>query len=730
MISMNFEKVYSTDRKAENCYIGLPLAEGQLYDLSRVAVRDSDKKLVPNTSRATGFWQDGSVKWLFTRFEADIPANKGAVYYLDTDSDEAYIFDNGIIFENNVIDNGEIKLYLSTGKNKIFDYIEYKGVKYDALVSMPALKDKKGNEYGTVIDNWEIMEYSPLCCNVRGRGSHLLKDKRVFSFEININIFRNKSAFELGYRIINDTDDTLNVESLVIESSKKTAGRARAAAAYSNYKTSFDINEEGEEAYKYVDANMLLYESNEHNSEVFYGTFFGDYTDEEIGVCACVYQAQQNFPKAVKVQNTHTEVMLVPKDIGEVVILSGMAREQKVLFYFHTPDEDIQSINNKTIIYQMPDKPEISPEVFEKSGVFIDVFVKNKNYDMEMYIGAKADEHARAYGMMYWGDSPDMGYTNQGRGKGKLVWSNNEYDFPHACALQYARTGTRRFLDYVLVNSKHWIDVDVCHYSSDPLIYGGQYEHTWDHIGARNIVCSHEWVEGLLDYYHLSGDIDGLNTAIGIGENILRLLETPMFQRAGEANARETGWAMRSLTALYTETNDEKWLEKCDWIVGHFKEWEERYGLWLSPYTDNTAIRVVFMISVAVGSLMRYYRVRPNADIKRMILHAVDDLCDNARLDNGLFYYKELPSLKRLGNNPLIMEALSIAYELTGDRKYIEYGMPTLKYVLSFKPAGVTYAKRIEENALIQGHMGTKSFAQMMIPVTVFYKYASELGLM
>ncbi len=730
MISLNFEKIYSTDRKAENCYIGLPLPKGKLFDINRVAVKDSLGNIVPSFSKPTGLWSDGSIKWLFTRFEADIPANKGAVYFIDTDSDKGYVFERGIHIVNNVIDNGVIKLCPSTDKGSIFDYIEYKGVRYSTLINAPILKDKAGNIYDSLISKWEIAEKSPLCVILRGKGHHTLNGSNVFSFELNITVFRDKSALEIGYRIINDTDEALEIESLVMESSKEAKGNTRAAAAYSNYKTSFDINENGGAAFKYVDANMLLMESNEHNSEVFYGTFFGDYTDEEMGVCACIYQAQQNFPKAIKVQDTKAEIMLVPKDMGDVTILSGMAREQKVLFYIHDAQEELQSINNKTIIYQMPDKPEIAPEIFENSGVFLDLFVKNKNYDMEMYISAKADDHSRAYGMMYWGDSPDMGYTNQGRGNGKLVWTNNEYDFPHACALQYARTGIRRFLDYVLVTAKHWIDVDVCHYNKDPLIFGGQYEHTWDHIGAGNVVCSHQWVEGLLDYYHLSGDIEGYNTAIGIGENILRLLETPMFHRAGDANARETGWALRSLTALYIETNDKKWLEKCDWIVGHFKEWEERYGLWLSPYTDNTAIRVVFMISVAVGSLMRYYRVRPNAEIKRMILNAVDDLCENARLDNGLFYYKELPSLKRFGNNPLILEALSIAYELTGDKKYIEYGLPTLKYVISFKPAGVNYAKRIAEGSLIQGGMGTKSFAQMMIPVTLYYKYASELGLL
>ena len=87
------------------------------------------------------------------------------------------------------------------------------------------------------------------------------------------------------------------------------------------------------------------------------------------------------------------------------------------------------------------------------------------------------------------------------------------------------------------------------------------------HILKLSIIHSHEWVEGVIDYYHFTGDERGLETAISIGDNILRLLDTPMYAKPGEANARETGWALRALVALYVETRDEKWLAKCEWII-------------------------------------------------------------------------------------------------------------------------------------------------------------------
>ena len=244
------------------------------------------------------------------------------------------------------------------------------------------------------------------------------------------------------------------------------------------------------------------------------------------------------------------------------------------------------------------------------------------------------------------------------------------------------------------------------------------------------MVCSHEWVEGLLDYYHFTGDERGLETALGIGDNVLKLLNTPLYAKVGEANARETGWALRTLTALYVETRDEKWLTKCGPILNDFKVWEEQYGYWLAPYTDNTLVRVGFMISIAVGSVMRYYREFSKQELKDMMLRAVDDLIENCYMEKlGCFYYKELPSLNRLGNNLLLLEALAIAYELSGDAKYLKPGIETFKKAIATPNPGAVGGKKIVNDAVVVGTASSKGFAQSMIPLATYYRAISESGL-
>lgn len=820
MLDIYLDKLYRYPRIQECVSVAVPFKKGELKSISEIAVLQNGKECIIQPE-VTSSYDDGSVKFLFISFMADLPANKRTKVILSVSSEEydkaveasKLSYDNPIEKDENVhkaevcvkkteagytVNSGELEFDVSDNSESIFTrLVDGRKIYTEENFEGPVLKDREGNDYKMSIGEWRVVKPGPVEVTLSAKAYNVveadkdgntasidkedkkgIKNKNIES-EIRITAYAGKPWVNISYRIINTSDEELNIKSLVFYIKKSKDSRItdklvhidmasgndstgcgdiltdnsnnngpifmtrgigeldmiehrapvsdiRTMVATSNYKTSFIIGKNGEEVNETIDDSYLIKEANEHYAEVLYGTFMADYTDADDGFCVTVHQAQQNYPKAIKSCAEGVAVMLVPEGVGEITMQSGMAKEQNFLIHWHSPETHIWEIDNRSLIYQMPDRPYIAPQIFKESGAMLDVFPDKYDEDVEIALMAKADGHSRCYGMLNWGDTVDMGYTVQGRGGGKPVWSNNEYDYPHACALMYARTGVRRFLDYLIVAAKHWMDVDVCHYSSNPLRIGGQWEHTAGHCNNGVMVCSHEWVEGLLDYYHFTGDERGYETAVGIGENVLRLLETPMYQVPGEANARETGWALRTLIALYVETNDKKWLTKCDWIIDSFKKWEEEYGDWLSPYTDNTAIRVGFMISVAVGSVMRYYRVFPREDVKQMLIHAVDDLVENCYMDNGLFYYKELPSLARNGNNTLLLESLAIAYELTGDASYLKYGLKTFRKTINEASGGAVGIKTITDDAVICKGDSGKSFAQSFIPLTTFYNAISK----
>ena len=793
-MNIHFPRLYRQERRQEPCWVSIPFAPGVFPEGKGIRITEDGREL-PLQSRVLSRHRDGSAKFLFLRFLADLPGNRGKDLQAEiTDSPAKPAEGIRIRREGDLIqaDGGEngLRLTLREGSDAMMESL-WDGRKTYSREQFagPRLKDGEGVLYLPRYESWQVEEEGPLVTVLLGRGTmkpageEAEAQKETLTFEVRITVYAGKAWMEAAFRLINSTSRPLHAASLVFavlgregaafdDRLQKTGARERgdsvgegSAAAgrvlqengicqttglklldglekqfagkpvrccvgSSNYKTNFTLSG-GESIVKTVDTASLMAEANEHYTEVFYGTFFADRTDREGGVCATVFQAQQNYPKAVKSEESGIYLMLVPEGMEKVVFESGMSREQRFQLHFHAPEESLAEIDNRSLIYQMPDRPWLDPDIYRDAGAAPDIFVPMDRMDPQAEIAliTRCDAHSRSFGMLNFGDAPDMNYTLQGRGRGELVWTNNEYDFPHACACLYMRNGERRFLDYTIASANHWMDVDVCHYSLDPLRVGGQWEHCRKHVLDSTMVCSHEWVEGLLDLYHLTGNNRALQTALGIGENVRRLLETPEYQTRGESNARETGWALRSLTALYAETGEEKWLERAEWIVENFRVWKEEYGSWIAPYTDNTQIHTPFMISVAMGSLYRYYEVFPSEALKRMLLEAAEDLLESCMTPTGLFYYKELPSLNRLGNNTLLLENMTIAWKLSGDRKYLEKGLLSFRRDISAgsHPIG---KKTVMEGTVILDNEPPKSFAQSFIPLAVYYSAAAEAGLL
>ena len=135
------------------------------------------------------------------------------------------------------------------------------------------------------------------------------------------------------------------------------------------------------------------------------------------------------------------------------------------------------------------------------------------------------------------------------------------------------------------------------------------------------------------------------------------------------------------------------------------------------------------MIAIAVSSLMRYYEIRPNIEIKNMIIEAVDDMVENCLLSTGLFYYKELPSLKRNGNNTTVLEALAYAYKLTGRTKYLDAGIKTFLKCIRENVGAYDGDKYEKDGAVIVTGKSSKGIAQSFIPVASFYYALVKAGI-
>ena len=739
-LPLHFPRLSRFDRPAEPITVAVPFPRGELGADTPVAVT-ADGKALPTQARATATWPDGSVRWLLVDALVDLPGNAPADFALETGalSPTPEARATARVGDDATIETGPLTIALcAPGERGLLGEIALDGEHFAAGEELVGPEMTVGGETFVAAmdaDGWRVVEPGPVRVVVEARGRHVGADGRTqLDFIARVTAWAGKPWIEVHHRIINrEPAPSTGVEAVEwrLRPIGPLADTAEGAITVSNYVSQTRSAEPGETIRRVIDADHLLYTSNEQVPEVLYGTFTGHWRHPERGgVSGTIFQACQNFPTGLAAGDEGLCVELVPAGSLGLDLIRGMAKGHRFLLHVHDGSVAVEELIVRGLQYQMPDRAVLPPEVYRRAGVMEDVFVDEPVARVERTLLDLADRRTKAFGAIHWGDGPERGYTDQGRGRGELVWCNLEYDLPRAALLMFARTGERRMLDYLLVCAEHWMEIDVCHDSDDPMRHEGMVAHSARHA-TGGVTVSHEWVEGILDSYHQTGDGFALQTALGIGRNVLRHLDRMMKRGVGAFSARETGWAIRTLVALYEETHDECWLAPAERIVGHFEEWMGEHGTWLSPYTDHTLVRVPFMITVAVNGLMCYHRVRPEERIERMVAQAMDDLIEHCLMPDGRFYYKELPSLQRRGAGTQVLQGLAHAWESTGDAKYLRAGMTSFELSLEEEVAGWSGAKYVDGDAVIDPRgPGPKAFAAYLLPIARFYRAAVLAGLL
>jgi hypothetical protein len=411
-----------------------------------------------------------------------------------------------------------------------------------------------------------------------------------------------------------------------------------------------------------------------------------------------------------------------------------MGKTHRIQIHVHAPNTPIETCSVRSLQFQLPDRPALSRAWLRENNPWVETFFPEKIPDrLISYLNRLHDGRPKAMGMFHFGDAPDAGYTNQGRGQGQTVWVNNEYDRPHACALYYGLTGQRRVLDSGLVSARHWLDVDFCHYNPDPLIQGGLKIHTRYHV-TGGVTPSHEWTEGLLDYYFLTGRRESLEGARSVGENIMRHMQRPRMREPGAASVREGGWALRAMVGMYLGTGEAKWKAEARRLAAMYLNWYDQYGALLAPYTSHSMPRVTFMISLTVNSFARYLLIEDDPTlvkrVKTLIVETVDDMLEHCIGPDGVAYYKELPSLRRTAPTYHLLEALTHTYRITGNVRYLEAA--TRQFAAMSKDVGSRSRAKYADasGAVIAGEGGGRIFADKYTSLLLYAAEATPLGLL
>ena len=734
-----FEKISKYNRTREPVSVSIPFAEGTLDDPERLVVRDGERRL-PLQSHVLAAWEDGSVKWLLAHFQPDLPGN----------ADKALMFE---IADRTIdsprpevevrVEEREAGIQVDTGP-LVFrlpreGFLPFKDVALNGKTLwegqpftgfyMRCARQALSTASGPV--ELEIVEAGPLRAVVLVQGKHRREDGSGFiELRGRVTAYAGKSYVEVEHTFLHTEDmGALKLEELRLDVRPPVHTTPRLALGEGYYRT--QIQEGTEPLECSLDAETILYQSNEHYVDCFYGDFWADWREEGAGMALSIHQAHQNFPKALRVTPEGITCSLFPSNAPPATVYQGMGKTHQILVHFHDGTIPLEEISARSLQFQLPDRPSLPRAwVRENNPWGMPLFPERIPDRLTVKLIQSQMGRPAALGMFHFGDAPDAGYTDQGRGRGLTVWVNNEYDRAHACTVFYGLIGERPALESALVAARHWLDVDLCHKSDDPLRYGGLVVHSAHHVSG-SVTPSHEWVEGLLDYYHLTGRREGLEAARMVAENVLRHLRKPAMREPGASSAREGGWALRTLVAMVQETGEERYRSEARRIVDQYLTWHEQFGGMLAPYTNHSMPRVPFMIAIAANSLARYLLIEDDDRVERLIVETADDLIEHCLGPGGILYYKELPSLRRPAPTVHAIETFTHAYRLTKNRRYLEAAARQFAAFIEGFGGGRGGPKRlIEDGAVIRGHGGGRTFAASYTSLMLFAEAAVGEGLL
>jgi len=220
------------------------------------------------------------------------------------------------------------------------------------------------------------------------------------------------------------------------------------------------------------------------------------------------------------------------------------------------------------------------------------------------------------------------GMFNFGDVGGEGGFTNNEDDRRCYVPLQhYLRTGHMFAFDFAQENVLHYMEVDHVEWDDEPRRCGGLIPHCHDHFFGE-VYPSHQWAEGILAWYYLTGDERARRCVIAVGDNNVWWVEN--MPEIVSADGREAGIPLVNLAAAYRLTGEEKYIRAARRIIEIFhKRWFEMWGDLKYPYPQGGHLKWTsgYGDFSSYYGLYRIWEVTGDEEVKRLLVALLEKLC-------------------------------------------------------------------------------------------------------
>jgi hypothetical protein len=711
---IRLEEPVGLDRTSWPVGLGFPFAKGELKDLASLVVLMPDNRPVPVQAKVLSRWPDGSIRWAHVLFLADLKRQAVAEWRLDWNSGAkapAVPDQNRVRVEEKDakvgVATGNLAVKFSTTGAALIDSVKVKGREMlDASRKNGfTINTPDGKTYeapGGKPVRLAVEESGPLRAIVRTEGQHLsASGEALFDYSARFIFYAGASWFEVEYSFSNrETAEWTDIASMTL-----TLPLAPSRAPYLGLTSEYKIDKfyefrEPFSIYSGADdffgvfggAKIFKADGTEmigpgYESEVR-GRWWVDSSTSDGGLTASIQEMSQNYPKAIRVAPDRVDIDLYPA--GEKKPLSfhqGWQKTQTMLLYFHGGTGlDVQS-RDLCFKWQAPVIPWSPYHV--ASGLLGDLFPYSpKKYPMierSIRNGFIQYESGVGRGMIDYGDTMGPGTGERGN-----FTQNNAYDKSWVCYLLFLRSGERRYWQRGRSAALHTADIDIVHYSTrTPVEVGGVRIHGPNHVQynaeaivGTSVAPNHEWVEGLIMTYHLTGEERYLRLAEGMAEHILRARQAGWISPQYNAKwngARNLAWPILLLTMVYDETGNARYREEAAAIVrdlGSIQRENGSFPITIGPYVASAPLHE----TIAMEALGRYHAVTQDPVAKDIYLKCAEYVIQGfqgSQFPDGEMMYITHPDY-RSGYTSSAWGGFHFGYVYTGDKKFLEFPYPLI----------------------------------------------------
>ena len=232
----------------------------------------------------------------------------------------------------------------------------------------------------------------------------------------------------------------------------------------------------------------------------------------------------------------------------------------------------------------------------------------------------------------------DFGDTYLAKARGGQ-WKNNEEDTGGSLLFQMVRSGYPTIFWQAEPRIMHMMDVDTIHEAATPGWVGGQRYHSAKHGATKPPQPDHQWLEGPLYYYYLTGYERAREIAEARADHFAALIGRGEHRNKGLA--RTQGWPLVALTLAHQHFGHQRYLDACESVMDWLEEWLAEDGDLVYPQYSEVIEELgggILGQGVICQGLMHYHEQTGSARAWRLLEKIIEQTQIHLMSPEGLPY--------------------------------------------------------------------------------------------